>query len=183
MRIRVDDIKEESLELASEEAPETYPVLAEAAAEEGFAFLSPISTRLRIFRVDEMLEVEGTVQSRIRLSCSRCLTEYEEPLLNRFSLTFARELPEVADESGGEEEIELSAEEMGLTLFHGDEIELGEAIAEQVLMALPMRPLCRQECRGLCPQCGTNLNESGCSCEQPVFNSKFAALKNLKLDK
>lgn len=182
MQIRVDDIKEEPLEVAAEEALDTYPVLTEAAAEEGFTFLSPIATNLRIFRVDEMLEVEGTVQSRIRLSCSRCLAEFEEPLHNSFTLTFARELPEVADESG-DEGIELSAEEMGLTLFHGDQIDLGEAIAEQVLMALPMRPLCRPECPGLCPQCGINLNEGSCSCEQPVFNSKFAALQKLKLDK
>lgn len=182
MQIRVDDIKEEPLELASEEAAESFPVLLEAAAEEGFTFLAPLSTRLRIFRVDAMLEVEGAVQSRIRLSCSRCLAEYEEPLSSRFALTFVRELPEVADEAG-DDEIELSADEMGLTLFHGDEIDLGAAIVEQVLMALPMHPLCRQECRGLCPQCGINLNEGSCSCEQPVFNSKFAALKNLKLDK
>jgi uncharacterized protein len=103
-------------------------------------------------------------------------------LSGRFALTFVRELPKVTDEAG-DEEVELNAEEMGLILFHGEEIDLGEAIAEQVIMALPMHPLCQEECRGLCPQCGTNLNETDCGCERPAFNVKFAALKNIKMDK
>jgi len=182
VRIRIDDIKEEPIELESEELPEAYPVLVEAALEEGCSFVAPLQTRLRVFRVDEMIEVEGSVESRVRLSCSRCLAEYEEPLVGRFALTYVREIPEIKDEND-DEEVELSAEEMGLTLFHGEEIDLGEAIAEQVLMALPMHPLCQEECRGLCPQCGKNLNEGSCNCEQPVFSSKFAVLKNLKLEK
>lgn len=182
LRIRIDDIKDEPLELESEEAPESFPVLAEAAEAEGCFFVAPLQTRLRVVRVGEMVEVEGTVQSRVRLSCSRCLTEFEEPLVGHFALTYARQMPAVTDEAGGEE-VELTAEEMGLTLFHGEEIDLGEAVAEQVIMALPMRPLCSEMCRGLCPQCGANLNEVDCGCEQPVFNVKFAALKDIKLEK
>lgn len=182
MRIRIDNIKDEPLELESEEAPETVPALAETAAEEGCTFVAPLQTRLRVIRVGEMVEVEGTVESQVRLACGRCLAEYDEPLLGRFALTYVREMPEVTGEDDGEE-VELSAEDMGLTLFHGDEIDLGEAIAEQVIMALPMRPLCREDCRGLCPQCGASLNEGDCGCELPVFNPKFAALKELKPDK
>lgn len=182
LRIRIDDIKEEPLVLESEEATESFSALAEAAAEEGLTFVAPLQTRLRVVRVGEMVEVEGTVESRVRLSCSRCLAEFDEPLVGRFALTYTRQMPEVTDEAGGEE-VELTAEEMGLTLFHGEEIDLGEAIAEQVIMALPMRPLCREECRGLCPQCGANLNEADCGCERPVINVKFAALKDLKLEK
>lgn len=182
MRIRIDQIKDEGLDLESEEAAAFYPTVAETAEAEGCIFVSPLQTRLRLVRVGEMIEVEGTVESRVRLACSRCLTEFEDPLAGRFALTFARELPEVTDEAGSEE-VELNAEEMGLILFHGEEIDLGEAIAEQVIMALPMRPLCREECRGLCSQCGANLNEADCGCERPAFSIKFAALKDIKLDK
>jgi uncharacterized protein len=182
MRIRVDDIKDEGLDLETDETPAAFPTVTEAAEAEGCTFVAPLQTRLRVIRVGEMVEVEGTVESRIRLSCSRCLAEHDEPLVAGFALTYARQMPEVTDEAG-EEEVELSAEEMGLTLFHGDEIDLGEAIAEQVIMALPMRPLCREECRGLCPLCGTNLNEGDCGCERPVFNAKFAALKKFKPEK
>jgi uncharacterized protein len=182
LRIRIDNIKDEPLELESDVAPETVPALAETAAEEGCTFVAPLQARLRVIRVGEMVEVEGTVESRIRLSCSRCLAEHDEPLVGSFALTYAREMPEVTDETG-EEEVELSAEEMGLTLFHGEEIDLGEAIAEQVILALPMHPLCREDCRGLCPHCGANLNEGDCGCERPVFNPKFAALKKFKPEK
>ena len=182
MRIRIDEIKDEGLYLESEEAPASFPTVAEAAEAEGCTFVAPLQTRLRVIRVGEMVEVEGTVESRVRLSCSRCLAEYDEPLVSSFALTYAREMPEVTDEAGGDE-VELSAEEMGLILFHGEEIDLREAIAEQVIMALPMRPLCREECRGLCPQCGANLNETDCGCERPALNVKFAALKELKLEK
>jgi len=182
LRIRIEEIKEEGLALETEEAPEGFPAVAEIVEAGDCVFLSPLHTRLRLVRVGEMVEVEGSVESIVRLGCGRCLVDFEYPLVGRFALTFAHELPEITDEEGSEE-VELSAEEMGLILFHGDEIDLGEAIAEQVIMALPMRPLCREECRGLCPQCGANLNETDCGCEKPVFNSKFAALKDLKLDK
>jgi uncharacterized protein len=182
LRIRIDEIKDEGLDLESEEAAASYPTVVEAAEAEECVFVSPLQTRLRLVRVGEMIEVEGTVESRVRLACSRCLAEFEDHLAGRFALTFARELPEVTDETDGEE-VELNAEEMGLILFHGEEIDLGEAIAEQVILALPMHPLCLEECRGLCPQCGANLNETDCGCERPAFNVKFAALKNIKLDK
>ena len=180
--IRIEEIKDEGLDLESEEAPEDFPSLAEVVEAGECVFVAPLQTRLRVVRVGEMVEVEGTVESRIRHSCSRCLMEFEEPLASRFALTYAREMPEVMEDASGEE-VELSAEEMGLILFHGEEVDLGEAIAEQVVMALPMRPLCREECRGLCPQCGANLNEVDCGCERPVFNAKFAALKDIKLEK
>jgi len=180
--IRIDEIKDDGLTLVREERPESFPALAEVVASGESAFVAPLTVELKAFWVGEMIEVEGTIQTRVRLECGRCLVEYDEPLVTRFALTFVRELPEVAGEPD-DEEIELSAEEMGLIPLAGDEIDLGEALAEQVIMALPMRPLCQPECRGLCPQCGANLNEADCGCAPRVFNPKFAALKDLKLDK
>jgi len=180
--IRIDEIKDDGLVLAREESSDVFPALAQIVASGECVFAAPLDISLKAYRVGEMVEVEGTVQTRVKLSCGRCLVEYEEPLVSRFALTFARELPEIGDESE-EEEVELSAEEMGLILFSGDEIDLAEALAEQVIMALPMRPLCQPGCRGLCPQCGANLNEVDCGCVPPVFNPKFAALKDLKPEK
>jgi len=180
--IRIDEIKDDGLALEREAAADSFPALAEVEASGECVFAAPLAIALRVYRVGEMIEVEGAIQTRVRLACGRCLVEYDEPLASRFTLTFARELPDVSDDSE-EGEIELSAEEMGLIPFSGDEIDLGDALAEQVLMALPMRPLCRTECRGLCPHCGANLNEVDCGCVSPVFNPKFAALKDLKPEK
>jgi len=179
--IRIDDIKDGGLSLDFEELPEAFPGLMEIVADGDGVFLAPLKTSLRAVHVRDMVEVEGQVETVIRLSCSRCLESYDTSLVAPFALTYTRELPEVEAES--DEEVEISAEEMGLILFEGEEIDLREALQEQVLMALPFRPLCREECKGLCPQCGANLNDGDCGCGQPDFNIKFAALKNFKVKK
>ena len=76
-------------------------------------------------------------------------------------------------------EIELGAEEIGLILFHGEEIDLRDAVQEDVLMAVPMKTLCRPECKGLCPQCGADLNQGDCGCERKIINPKFAGAERL----
>ena len=82
-----------------------------------------------------------------------------------------------------EKEIELKLEDVGLLYFRGEEINLQQGIQEQVVMALPVQPLCGRNCKGLCPQCGSDLNLKDCKCEREVNSNKFAVLKNLKLDK
>ena len=181
MRIRIDDIKDEGLSLEYAEESAAFPALAGISDAGDCEIIAPVKTSLRAFPVRDMIEVEGKVETTLRQSCGRCLEEYEENLSASFALTYTRHLPEVSDDS--EDEVEISAEEMGLILFEGEEIDLRDAVQEQVLMALPIRPLCRQECKGLCPQCGANLNEGDCGCGSPDLNIKFAALKGFKVDK
>lgn len=181
MRIRVDDIGDVGLSLAFEEKPKNFPILSEMEKEGDGEFLAPIKVRLKVIRVSDMIEVEGNVETRVRLSCSRCLQDFETPLENRFALTYTRELPDVAD--APEEGAELNADEMGLVPFRGDEINLQETIQEQVVIAFPLRPLCSQDCKGLCPQCGADLNAGTCGCRRNSFSMKFAALKDFQVKK
>lgn len=182
MLIHIDEIKNEGLVLDFEESAEVFPVLQEMADTGECLFLEGIRIHLRAFKVHEMIEVEGRVATRVRLSCSRCLKDFDLPLEETFALTFSRRLPEVMEEAE-EEGAELSAEDMGLILFHGDEIDLTDEIQQQVIMALPVRPLCSESCKGLCPRCGADLNEGECGCEREDFNIKFAALKDFKVEK
>lgn len=181
MLIRVEDIKEDGLVLDWEEPAENFPALEELHEAGECVLPATLRVHLRALKVREMVEVEGTVETEARLACSRCLKEFTEPLSARFALTFTENLPEVGDEE--EEEVELSAEEMGLTLFHGDEIDMRDAIAEQVIMAVPLRPLCSEGCKGLCQSCGADLNEGDCGCRPSSFNAKFDALKGFKAEK
>ena len=71
---------------------------------------------------------------------------------------------------------------MGLILIEDESIDLTEVLQDHVIMSLPVRPLCRDNCSGLCPHCGANRNEGDCGCEEPVFDTRFAALKDLKID-
>jgi uncharacterized protein len=82
-----------------------------------------------------------------------------------------------------EEEVELRVEDIGLIYFRGEEINLRDGIQEQVVMAFPLRFLCTEACKGLCTQCGADLNQGDCGCKVEPTTNKFAALKDLKLNK
>jgi uncharacterized protein len=182
MRFRVDAIKEGGLFLESAIPWEDLPILADIVDAKDCVFLSPVQVSLRAQLVGTLIEVEGTLATSARFECGGCLKDYVAPLECRFELTFARELPQVEDDDSGEP-LEVNPEELGIMLFHGDEIDLTEAIQEQVAMALPIRRRCQANCKGLCSQCGADLNAGECGCSQSNISLKFAALKDFKVDK
>ena len=180
MEIHIDQLIDRELRLEFEEKAESFPVLAEMIKTGEFDFPAPVKTRLRVFRIGEFIEVDGVFETVTQLVCSRCLKEYDTQLASKIALTYTREnLENRADLS--RDEIELSPEDAGLITFSGDRIDLREGVQEQVVMALPVRPLCRKDCKGLCPQCGADLNHGDCGCDQAPLNPRFSALKNLKL--
>ncbi|MCK7469944.1 MAG: DUF177 domain-containing protein [Desulfomicrobium escambiense] len=101
----------------------------------------------------------GDPDTAVRLSCGRCLAEFIGPLATDFALTYAREAPAEAGRRAEPETHEVEAEEAGLIYFRGEEIDLTDGIQEQVILALPLRPLCREDCKGLCAACGADLNQ------------------------
>lgn len=179
MQIRLDDINESGLTREYAAAVADFPELCGLEQRGGVAFPEPIVIRVRVFRVNTMVEVEGVVTTSVRYACSRCLKDFTAPLDVDFALTYVRELPPVNDEESGEE-LELNAEDLGLELLTGEEIDLHEVIQEQVLLGLPLQPLCDDACRGLCPHCGADLNNTTCGCSGDGFGGKFAALKDWK---
>lgn len=182
MLIRIDQIKDAGLELTFTEAAATFPVLAAMEDAGECSFQGPVSVRIRALRAHEMVEVEGNLDTVVKLACDRCLQAFSEPISVSFELTYTQEMPTVEDETG-EEGVELSADDLGLILFSGDEFDLREQVQEQLIMALPVQALCRPDCRGLCPHCGVDLNSSSCNCAVPEFNNRFGALKNFKVEK
>jgi uncharacterized protein len=180
--LRIADIGLEGLDLDFVEEVSRFPVLQQIVQKGECTFLRPITVGLRATMVSGLIEVVGRVQTEVALPCSRCLNPAASAVIACFELSYVRELPQVTDEAG-EEETELSADDLGLIQFDGDEIDLAEVVEEQVLLALPLHPLCSVDCRGLCSRCGANLNESDCGCLSQDFNIKFAALRNFKVDK
>lgn len=180
--LHVDQIKDKEFFHEFEENPQDLPIIAEMIKNGESQFLIPLNIRLKAFRLRELYEVQGTFSTHVRLACSRCLKEFEMRLAGDFELTYTKEMPGFMD-ALDEQEIELRVEEIGLMYFKGEEINLQQGIQEQVLMAFPLQPLCDENCRGLCPQCGTDLNQGDCGCASGPGSSPFAALKNLKLNK
>ncbi len=104
------------------------------------------------------------------------------PLRSRFDLTYVNRIPGV-QEDDEQDEVEISAQEMGLIYFEGEEINLQNGIQEQVILAFPIKALCKKACKGLCSSCGKDLNKGDCGCNHQPSDPRFAALKNLKLKK
>ena len=180
--LHTEQIKDKELVQDFKEKAANLPVLSDMVQKRECEFLEPLKISVKAFRIRELYEVEGKFQTHIRISCSRCLKEFDQPLTSSFAITYTKELPDTTD-ALNEEAIELRAEEIGLLYFRGEEIDLRDGIQEQVVMAFPLQPLCAETCKGLCPRCGADLNRGNCGCENEPTSNKFSALKNLKLSK
>jgi uncharacterized protein len=176
MEIRLEQIEEEGLTFEFETSVDTFPVLAEMDANGECEFTAPLRTSLKALRIGEMVEINGDVETSVRLPCSRCLQPFERLLKSNFALTYMQQTADVMEDNEPQE-VELSAEDMGIVYFQGEKINLKDAIQEQVVMEFPLRQLCKPDCKGLCPKCGADMNEDPCDCRQRPSTEKFAALK------
>ena len=181
MIIRPDQLKEGVLSFNFEERPEKFAVLAEMVKDGICEFTAPLKAALRAQQIGDIVEVDGSISTAVRLDCGRCLQPFEMPLVSTFVLTYTHRNPEPEYSDTSPEDLELTAEDIGLIYFTGEEINLNNEIQEQVVMAFPLRALCKTDCKGLCPSCGVDLNTDACHCDQRPPNGKFAVLKNLKL--
>lgn len=177
MEIRVDKLQESPLRLVFEEPLENLTLLAETVAAEGLAIEGPLTGELLVRRAGNVVEVEGALACTVTLGCSRCL----QPLTQRLSIPVALSFERLQTVDDAESDRELSEEDLGLIPFAGDFLDLREVLQQEVLMAIPQHPLCRDDCAGLCPVCGGDRNRQPCHCTPPVFHGGFAALEGLKL--
>ena len=142
--------------------------------------------------------LEVRVSSVIEETCSRCLEPFTVPVYvdvtTRFVPPgdFAKVTEETAARTGrlkagdaDEDEDEAGVDEhvLGLAEYRDEKIDLGEVVREQLYLALPMKPLCREDCKGLCPVCGVNRNRETCTCQQEWVDPRMAALKEWKVRK
>ena len=178
--IHVEQIDAGGVDLRFENQPQEFPVLAEMIARGECEFLKPIQTSIRAMRIADRVEVEGDVRTTVALHCGRCLKAFQTALSSHFALTFTNRSEEIAM-AAEQEDLELHPEEINRSYYQGEKINLQEAVQEQVVMAFPIRALCSETCRGLCPQCGADLNAGDCGCPTQTTDSRFASLKNLNL--
>jgi uncharacterized protein len=177
VKIQCVEIKERPLHLVAEEKIEDYPALqAMQNANEGL-FLSPVRIDLTVFREHDLIRTHGHVAMTVRLACSRCLNEFDAEIDSPFTIFFTRAAGEPQDE-----EVELTEEDLISASYDGDEINFSPFAEEQVLLGIPVKPLCQEECRGLCATCGADLNNADCACDRAEPHLKFSALRNLKIE-
>jgi len=177
LTLKLDEIPEEGLDLRWDEEVSSLSTYLNGLSNIDFDFETPLQSEVKIKRAGRSVLITGKVQTTLRLQCVRCLKEFSYPLSTTFELTLhpLKEVP-------SEEETELGSEEMESSFFEGGEIHLSEIACEQIFLEIPYKPLCREECKGLCSVCGKDLNLSSCECVKEEWTSGFSALKNLKLD-
>lgn len=147
---------------------------ASVAQDEEYTVVAPVHLVMDVHKDRDAYRVTGSVQTRLQLECGRCLDTFEIPVDSAFELRY---VPAAANTGEGEREVE---EDDLTTAFYKDEaLDLGELMHEQFVLALPMKPLCSEGCRGLCPQCGTNLNKAACDCAPAWKDPRLAALQGL----
>ena len=178
MKIRIDEIKGKVIDLSSVAEVADYPLLAALQESGECLFLGPLQVQLSVAREYDHIRAHGRVATKVRLGCSRCLSEYTTDIDSPFTVFYMPAAAGVLQD----EEVELTKEDLVSATYEGDEIDFSREIAEQVLTEIPVKPLCREDCKGLCPVCGTDLNELTCGCKGESLNNKFGALKSLKLE-
>lgn len=180
MKVIIDRIPEEGLSLTFDEKPKSFPVLTEIEASGECVFIAPIHNEFEVARIRDLISVKGTVETRVRIPCARCLEEYELPVRKPLNVHYTQNMPEL-EGPATKDVVEIRDELIGLVPFEGDAIELDDVIQEQVVVSLPTRPLCRADCKGLCPRCGADRNREPCDCDTARRDERFAVLKDLKL--
>jgi len=142
-----------------------------------FKQAGPLEVRASAELVEGQIRITGSLQTKIELVCARCLEPVVEEVSRDFDL-FYRPMKTIAKE----DEVHLREDDTEIAFFQGEGLFLADVLAEQVLLALPMKVICRGDCRGLCPHCGVNLNSEECRCESHTADPRLAPLARLKLD-
>ena len=121
------------------------------------------------------IRLNGELSTSLEIACARCLGPVAQNVKRQFDLLYR---PLGAD--AGREEAPVSGTESEISYYEGEGLLLEDVLHEQVLLAVPLKAICRQDCKGLCAHCGANLNIAKCSCAEPPEDPRWSALKDLR---
>ena len=165
MLIRISEIPDEGLRI------ESAAGLADVFPEESWR-LNGVT--LLIERRGDDVVVTGRFEASARLACSRCLEELETRVAPTVDLHL------IPEPRGGHEEVELGPDDLEVDFYRGDTLDVGRLLQGETHLALPMKPLCQTDCRGLCSVCGGNRNVNRCACEASRVDPRLAPLEGLR---
>jgi len=160
LQVAIKAISERGLERSLDLGPEWFSQWQEE--DPGLEFTdAQINGVVRLEKHGRDILVRGHLQGHLQLACSRCLENFALPVDGDFDLLLA---PRPEQISGQDEE--LSAADLDVDYYSGEVLNLGAILREQIILMVPLKPLCTAECRGLCPRCGALLNREACTCKK-----------------
>lgn len=176
MKIRVDEIPEEGVELLYSGAEDVLSQALAVMEPPAELEIDPrVRGNLRITRAGSDTFVAGTLSSSVKMTCARCLTPFQSETRTEINL--------VARVGGNESELDSSSEdpEASVVFFDGIELDIAEIVLQEFLLDAPMKPLCTPDCPGLCPKCGEIKGSPRCTCpEESGHDPRWNALARLK---
>ncbi len=170
MIVDLDNLRKSSLDLNATLAAEMIDLDSESAQ-----LKSAVKLKGKLTRSIVSVTIEGEINCAIGTECTRCLQEVERELNIPFKTEFV-----TAENYTAAKEAELQENDLDVTIYEGDKIDLSELAREQILLNIPEQIFCREDCRGLCEKCGANRNLLNCKCIEKEVDPRWAALKNLK---
>ena len=169
MFIDIHELKRDKLEFAQQFPPGGIDLGKDASQAE------PLVVEGLAELVDSEIRLDGRLRTTLELTCARCLEPIRQPVDKEFELYY-RPVATIARE----EDVELDDAELEIGFYQGNGLLLEDALKEQLLLELPIKSLCRADCRGLCPQCGQNRNVVECDCRPSAREDRWAALAQIK---
>jgi uncharacterized protein len=158
----------------------TFPPGAFASGNDDFTIASPVTLAFEIHKDKSTFRLVGRTQTTLEVPCSRCLEPMTVPVDAAFDLRYQPHSTNVG--RGDDVEQEIEEDDLTTAFYQNDEIDLEQLMREQFYLALPMKPLCSEGCKGLCPLCGTNLNRESCDCRREWVDPRLAPLAELKTE-
>ncbi len=134
---------------------------------------APLKIELKIEPTGNRVVVRGRLETVLRLECARCLEAFDYPVAENVFVVYTAEESDLSQE-------ELEAEELNQEFFDGEEIDVWPVLQEHLVMTLPIKPLCDDDCKGLCPVCGRNKNTGQCQCETVKGHPGLARLSEIR---
>lgn len=136
--------------------------------------LDPSTVSGEIRQRNGRVKVTGRVQARAQVECDRCLQPIELPIDSRFMLEYV-----TAEAYQAQQAVELTQEDLDLSVFDGEAIDVDELVKEELVLAIPDHVLCSENCKGICAKCGANKNLAECGCDTHEIDPRWAGLKKL----
>lgn len=138
-----------------------------------------VKSHMTIRMSGDCARVFGSLEADLSVTCSRCATAFPNHLAKSFSLEY---WPDPRSEHDGDE-FELRYADLEIGFYRNDRLDLSTVVSEQIVLEVPMKPMCREDCRGLCERCGADLNAGDCGCDRTQVDPRLAALASWRKTK